>query len=75
VLEIAKASLVLDRAKAPIYARAGVPIYLLLDLTASKLEVRERPTASGEFEVVRVLGVRDTLELPDVRPIFVSELF
>jgi len=75
VLEVAKTSLVIDRAKAPIYARAGVQTYLLLDLGSGTLEVRERPLASGEFESERTLHKQDELELPHARRVAVSALF
>jgi Uma2 family endonuclease len=75
VVEVAKTSLAVDRAKAPIYARAGVQTYLLLDLASSTVEVRERPLNNGDFESVRILGTQDDLELPNGHRISVAALF
>ena len=43
VVEVAKTSLNFDRAKARIYALAGVPIYWIVDLDNERVEVHENP--------------------------------
>ncbi len=43
VIEVAESSLVKDRRKAAIYARAGVPEYWLVDVENQRVEVRTQP--------------------------------
>jgi len=64
VIEAAKTSLVVDHAKAATYARAGVPVYWLLDLVANRLEVHTEPHTDGRYAVVRVLAGDDAVALP-----------
>jgi Uma2 family endonuclease len=48
LVEVSETSLTWDRAgKMSAYARAGVPTYWILNLTARELEVYSRPTAGG----------------------------
>lgn len=48
VIEIADASLARDREiKGRIYARAGIPVYWIVDLTAKRVEVHSRPQGTG----------------------------
>ncbi len=48
--------------KAPRYATAGVPIYLVLDVAADQAMVHTEPTSDG-YRVVRTLGPDDDLEV------------
>jgi Uma2 family endonuclease len=64
VMELARTSLVLDRYKAGPYARAGVPVYWLLDMKARRLEVHTEPHADGRYAVVHVLAEQDEVALP-----------
>jgi Uma2 family endonuclease len=43
VIEVAESSLVKDRRKATLYARAGVPEYWLVDVVNQRVEVRTQP--------------------------------
>ena len=47
VVEVAISSLELDRAKAPIYARAGIPEYWIVRPDARCIEVHSEPSATG----------------------------
>ncbi len=64
IVEISSSSRRIDRHKATIYAKAGVPTYWLLDLVAVRLEVRSGPQADGLYELTRVLGRNDEVEVP-----------
>jgi Uma2 family endonuclease len=64
VVEVAFTSQALDRAKAPIYAAAGVPVYWLLDCLQDRLEVRTEPQAAEGYRVVRLYGPEDEVPLP-----------
>jgi len=47
-IEIADSSLLQDlRVKLPVYARAGIPVYWLVNIPNCRLEVYDGPTASG----------------------------
>lgn len=75
VVEVARSSLPRDRAKAALYARAGVPAYWVLDLAADRLEVYSGATATGRFAVPRTLGPADRVAVPGIGPpIPVSDL-
>jgi Uma2 family endonuclease len=66
VVELAKTSQTRDRRKASVYARAGVPVYWLLDLEERTLTVHSRPNeASSAYGDVVVLGADDRVELPE----------
>ncbi|MBE7439760.1 MAG: Uma2 family endonuclease [Spirochaetales bacterium] len=58
VVEIALSSLKLDRSKAEIYARAGIPEYWIVDLDQHQLEQYSDP-ASGRYSQRQVLGKTD----------------
>jgi Uma2 family endonuclease len=76
VVEVARTSLAVDRSKAAIYARSGVPLYWLLDLTARRLEIHSDPHADGRYGVVRVLAEADTTDAPECSARWtVAELF
>lgn len=64
VIELAATSQERDRAKAPVYARAGVPVYWLVDLVAHRVEVHEGPDASGRYRVVRIVDGDQQLAVP-----------
>jgi Uma2 family endonuclease len=44
VIEVAASSLALDRAKAVLYARAGIPVYWIVNLVEGCIETHEDPT-------------------------------
>lgn len=63
--------------KAPIYARAGIPEYWLVDVPGKAIEVRTQPTADG-YVMVRTLRAGETLEtvaMPDTPALDVAALF
>lgn len=64
VVEVALTSQAVDRAKARLYARAGVAVYWLLDLEARRLEVRTDPAHDG-YEVTTVLAPNRSVDLPE----------
>jgi Uma2 family endonuclease len=66
VVEVAWTSQALDRAKAAVYARAGAPVYWLLDLAARRLEVHTEPQRDGRYRVARVLAETDEVALPEI---------
>lgn len=66
VMELARTSLALDRYKAGPYARAGVPVYWLLDMKARRLEVHTEPHADGRYALVRVLAEDDDVPVPEL---------
>jgi Uma2 family endonuclease len=66
VIEIARTSQAFDRRKAPVYARAGVPTYWLIDLATRQLEVRSQPTTAGEYRQTSLLCEQDSVRLPVV---------
>lgn len=74
VVEVAWTSHDVDRAKASVYARAGVPVYWLLDLRARRLEVHEQPRADGTWSRVTLLGEDQALELPGAEHLRVADL-
>ena len=47
VVEVALSSLAVDRAKAALYARAGIAAYWIVNLVDEQIEVHEDPTGSG----------------------------
>jgi Uma2 family endonuclease len=64
VIELARTTLALDRAKASIYARGGVPAYWLVDFDARRIELHTDPHADGHYGIVRILSEDDAAELP-----------
>jgi Uma2 family endonuclease len=63
VVELALSSQRIDRRKASIYAAGGVEVYWLVDLAARRLELRTTPVG-GVYQVTRILGEDDVVELP-----------
>jgi Uma2 family endonuclease len=64
VVEVASSSRAVDRRKAAIYARAGVPVYWLVDLVKRRLEVRSDPRPPGEYADSRLLEPGDRAAIP-----------
>jgi len=64
VVEIARTSHDLDRRKASIYSRAGVPVYWLVDLVQHRLELHTQPADEAEYGRHEVLGAGEEVELP-----------
>lgn len=63
VVEIADATLQRDRElKRVLYARAGIPVYWLVDLSARRVEVYGEPQA-GEYRTVQQFGPADAVPL------------
>lgn len=64
VIEVARTSHAMDRLKAGIYARAGVPVYWLVDVPAKRIEVHEAPQPDGRYGLVRMAFETDTVSPP-----------
>jgi Uma2 family endonuclease len=60
VIEVAYSSQEFDRAKALLYAAAGVPVYWILDLVARRLDIHEGPHGDT---YARVTSLDDTGEV------------
>lgn len=74
-IEVARTSQAQDRAKARIYARAGVPVYWLVDLVARRVEERTEPNAEGDYRLTRMYTPSEDIELPGLgQRVLVSEL-
>jgi len=65
VFEVADTSLQRDRGiKQRVYSRAGVPVYVIVNLTASVVEVHREPVLTAEtYREQTVLSSADTLQL------------
>lgn len=63
VVEIACSGLDRDHRKARIYARAGVPVYWIVDVDARRLEVHQQPGPDG-YAVVSLLGEHQNARPP-----------
>jgi Uma2 family endonuclease len=80
VVEVAETSLDRDKRKRRIYARAGVPVYWIVDVSARRVEVYSQPDPQdGRYEVCQTLQSpaelsleldrqRVTLSLSDIFP-------
>lgn len=66
VIEVARSSQAVDRAKARLYAKAGVPVYWLLDLVARRLEERTEPNDAGDYRLMRLYTEQDDIVLPEL---------
>ncbi len=64
LVEVARTSLRLDRAKAALYARAGVPVYWLIDVVGRRIQLHEGPQPNGDYALVRILGPEDEITPP-----------
>lgn len=65
VVEVARTSLPLDRAKAAVYAEAGIAEYWVVDVDAQRIEVLRSPTGD-RYRDELVVTVADTLAPLDV---------
>lgn len=65
VVEVALRTVVLDRAKSHIYARAGVPEYWIVNLGARQIEVRRDPRADETAPLGWTYGALQTLGASD----------
>jgi len=64
VIEVARTSQALDREKAHLYARAGVPVNWLVDLTARQVEVYSEPGPAGDYAERRTYREGDEVPVP-----------
>lgn len=64
LVEVARTSQEVDRAKARTYARIGVAVYWLVDLAVRVLEVRSEPLPDGRYARTLILNLDDQVELP-----------
>jgi Uma2 family endonuclease len=64
VVEVAHTSLAIDRVKARVYAKAGVPVYWLIDVGGRRVEVHEQPQPDGSYGLVTILKPGDALTPP-----------
>ena len=76
VVEVTWTSEAMDRRKAGIYARAGIPVYWRIDLPGRFVEVHEQPQ-KGTYALVRIVDGAGQLNLPALsrRRLAVRELF
>ena len=76
LMEVADSSLRLDRGtKLAIYAKSGIPLYVLINLPDRVIEVYRDPVKAGErYATVVTLHLGDKLELPTAsgKPLVVS---
>jgi Uma2 family endonuclease len=61
VVEIAVTSVEIDRAKAKLFAEAGVPVYWLILAEERRVEIYEQPH-QGRYQVTQLAGPGDWLE-------------
>ncbi len=74
-IEIARTSQAFDRAKARLYATAGVPVYWLVDLAERRIEERTEPTPSGDYRLTKLYLPTDAIALPELgETVLVREL-
>ena len=64
VIEVAVTSHRLDRYKATLYAKAGAPVYWLVDVPARSVIVHEGPNPDGTWRSSRVIAEGGALDLP-----------
>lgn len=76
VVEVARTSQAFDRAKAALYARAGIQTYWLLDLPGYRLEVFSGPAPEGRYREHAVFDAGSSVPIPgaDIE-VAVAELF
>jgi Uma2 family endonuclease len=63
-VEEAQTSQSVDRAKASIYARAGVPVYWTVDLASRHVEVRSEPLPDGRHSRLETYTEDDRIPVP-----------
>jgi hypothetical protein len=64
VVEICRTSQVVDRDKAATYARAGVPLYWLVDLATRRLHVYSAPRPDGRYDEHQSYSENDRIPVP-----------
>lgn len=63
VIEVADTSVEIDRdVKIPLYARAEIPVSILVDLTKKVIEVSSEP-ANGQYQTVEIFRAGDSFQL------------
>lgn len=76
VVEVSRTTQTADRAKASIYARAGVPTYWLVDLNARSLQIHSDPRSDGRYGARETYGAADHAPVPGTDTTLpVSDLF
>ena len=65
VVEIAVTTLDYDRAKAAVYARGDVPVYVLVNVEGEEIEVYRGPRSDGSYLEKRTLAAGDRLQWPE----------
>jgi Uma2 family endonuclease len=63
-VEVAHTSQSVDRAKASIYARAGVEVYWTVDLATRRVEVRSEPLSDGRYRRPKTYTEDDQIPVP-----------
>lgn len=63
VVEVSVTSHAVDRAKAELYAQAGVPMYWLVDVPRRQVQVRSRPV-DGHYARLETVAEGEALPLP-----------
>ncbi|HEX2687487.1 MAG TPA: Uma2 family endonuclease [Kofleriaceae bacterium] len=64
VIEVADSSLAYDRkTKLALYARAGIPQYVLVNLSGRCIEIYERPSPDGSYQHIAVQRAGETVAL------------
>jgi Uma2 family endonuclease len=62
VIEVSDSSLLEDRAMAPIFGRAGIPAYWIIDLKNRQVEIHGEPGPSG-YQTIQIVKADGQLEL------------
>ncbi len=76
VVEVSRTSRALDRIKASVYAKSGVPVYWLIDVVNRRVEVHEDPQPDGRYRLLHVLSGGDCLAVPGTSESWtVAEIF
>ncbi|MCB1192128.1 MAG: Uma2 family endonuclease [Leptospiraceae bacterium] len=68
VIEVANTSLALDRAKSPIYAKANIPEYIIINLQSNVIELYTKPI-NGQYSLTKILQRDETfvsISIPDL---------
>jgi Uma2 family endonuclease len=77
VIEVSIATLGIDRAKADVYAAAGIPEYWIVSPETREIEIHRQPGPDGYRERMTLTAAQDVLQppLPALSPISVEQLF
>lgn len=65
VVELSQSTQTRDRAKAAIYARAGVPEYWIIDLGGQTIQLHRRPDADGAYQETRRVPMQEPIQVGD----------